>query len=245
MSFFSSLFGGSAPQAEQPKEHTTASDLFQSATFRSAATPSQSQSPAGPSSFLPDPPSNSPQTQTPIAPTALDAFGSAFDPAKLHPLAKLGDKLDFLQLEEDKLTDIQGAASVLPSRGWTDDLCVGTGTTYLAGLAVGGAWGFKEGWQRQLGERSNSKLRINSILNGCTRRGTLLGNSLGVLAIFYNLTNSALDSLRGKHDVFNSIGAAGLSGAAFKSTAGVRPAAVSAGLMMAAAGAWSGLKTII
>jgi len=36
-------------------------------------------------------------------------------------------------LEEDKLSDVQGGTSVLPSRGWTDDLCVGTGTTYLSG----------------------------------------------------------------------------------------------------------------
>jgi hypothetical protein len=57
---------------------------------------------------------------------------SAYDPAKLHPLAGL-DKMDFLQLDEDKLSDVQGAATVLPSRGWTDDLCIGTGTTYLSG----------------------------------------------------------------------------------------------------------------
>jgi import inner membrane translocase subunit TIM23 len=107
--------------------------------------------------------------------------------------------MDFLQLDEDKLTDVQGAASVLPSRGWTDDLCVGTGTTYLsgtsysysihvqvsrlmiAGLGIGGAWGFKEGFSRPLGNNTSFKLRLNSVLNGCTRRGTFVGNSLGVL----------------------------------------------------------------
>jgi len=60
---------------------------------------------------------------------------SAYDPAKLHPLAGL-DKMDFLALDEDKLSDVQGAATVLPSRGWTDDLCIGTGTTYLSGKLV-------------------------------------------------------------------------------------------------------------
>lgn len=49
------------------------------------------------------------------------------------------------------------------------------------GLAVGGLWGLKEGWSRNLGPTASSKLRLNSILNACTRRGTLLGNSLGVL----------------------------------------------------------------
>ncbi len=75
------------------------------------------------------------------------------------------------------------------------------------------------------------------------------------LAIFYNLTNSSLDYARGQHDVFNSIGAAAASGAVFKATgeyhtpsssidyltdgpdsAGVKPAAMSAGIMAGAAG---------
>ena len=102
------------------------------------------------------------------------------------------------------------------------------------GLAVGGVWGLKEGVTRPLGTRSNFRLRLNSVLNGCTRRGTLLGNSLGVLgeafskmtmeyaktlvAIFYNLTNSSLDSARGRHDVWNSMAAAAASGAIYKST---------------------------
>lgn len=34
----------------------------------------------------------------------------------------------------------------------------------------------------------------------------------------YNMTNSSLDSIRGKHDVLNSMGAGAFSGALFKST---------------------------
>src|SRR5882762_5573436 len=48
------------------------------------------------------------------------------------------------------------------------------------GLALGGAWGFREGAGRSLAV-SNARLRINSILNSITRRGTFLGNSAGVL----------------------------------------------------------------
>lgn len=213
MAIFGLFGGGSAqqPAQEQPREHTTSADLFASTNFSQSQ--SQPQSQPG-SSFIPDPPAagpSTPQAAAPQLPSALDTFSSAYDPAKLHPLAGLGQNLDFLQLDEDKLTDMEGAASVLPSRGWTDDLCVGTGTTYVSGeyllpdsrsfdfpcngaaiypivglqltpgLAIGGAWGFKEGWSRQLGENASGKLRLNSILNGCTRRGTLLGNSLGVL----------------------------------------------------------------
>ena len=63
---------------------------------------------------------------------ASDVLG-AFDPARLHPLADLKDKLEYLQLEDDKVNDLPGASTALPSRGWSDDLCYGTGTTYLSG----------------------------------------------------------------------------------------------------------------
>ncbi|ORX33501.1 Tim17/Tim22/Tim23/Pmp24 family-domain-containing protein [Kockovaella imperatae] len=201
----------------------------------STSAPSSTLTPSSPSSSYPS-----------ALPSASDTLSGAYaDPASLHPLAGLGKNLDFLQLEEDKLQNVEGAMNVLPSRGWTDDLCVGTGTTYVSGLAVGGVWGLKEGLGRQLGPNPAFKLRLNSVLNAATRRGTLLGNSLGVLAMFYNIANSSLDSIRGKHDVFNSMGAAALSGAVFKSTSGMRPAAMSAGLMASAAGAWSGFKRLV
>lgn len=127
------IFGLFGSSDSTPQESSASAELFSSTTFKSNVVPSQPE--AQGSSFIPNPPSQStpaPISPTP-APTALDAFGSAFDPAKLHPLAGLGENLDFLQLDEEKLNDLEGAASVLPSRGWTDDLCVGTGTTYLSG----------------------------------------------------------------------------------------------------------------
>lgn len=60
---------------------------------------------------------------------------AAYDPAKLHPLAELGDKLDYLLLEDDKTSEIPGAGTAIPSRGWSDDLCYGTGTMYLGGMS--------------------------------------------------------------------------------------------------------------
>ncbi|WWC87154.1 uncharacterized protein L201_002040 [Kwoniella dendrophila CBS 6074] len=254
MSFLSGLFGGSSSsskpvESEFESEKSASAELFNSTTFRSNASPSSSSSSSSSasSSSLPQPPSASAPLPAQAAPTALDAFGGgAFDPSRLHPLAGLtsGD-LDLLELDEDKLNSIEGSASVLPSRGWTDDLCVGTGTTYLSGLVIGGMWGAKEGLSRPLGNNPSMKLRINSILNGCTRRGSFTGNSLGVLAIFYNLANSSLDSIRGRHDTYNVLGAAALSGAIFKSTAGVRPALVGASIMTAAAGAWSAFKNTV
>ena len=60
---------------------------------------------------------------------------AAYDPAKLHPLAGLGDKLDYLLLDDDKTNQLPGADTAIPSRGWSDDLCYGTGTMYLSGAS--------------------------------------------------------------------------------------------------------------
>lgn len=134
MSFLGGLFGISSPQPE--KEPSPAAELFGTTSFRSNVSATTTEidaaaAAAGPSS------SAAPVTSSPepvvAAPSSLGMLQSSFDVSKLHPMAELGDNLDFLALDEDKLNDIDGSATVLPSRGWTDDLCVGTGTTYLSG----------------------------------------------------------------------------------------------------------------
>ncbi|KAF8141656.1 Tim17/Tim22/Tim23/Pmp24 family-domain-containing protein [Boletus edulis] len=180
-----------------------------------------------------------PEVDTPV--TASDLLLGAYDPTRLHPLAQLGDQLDYLVLDDDKLSDMPGAGTAVPSRGWSDDLCYGTGTMYLGGLAVGGIWGLNEGARRLLAV-SNARLRINSILNSVTRRGTFIGNSAGVLALVYNGINSSMDSFRGKHDTAGSMAAGALTGALYKATAGVKPAFVAATLISGSAGIWSYLK---
>jgi import inner membrane translocase subunit TIM23 len=164
---------------------------------------------------------------------------SAFaDPSQLHPLAGLNrDTLEYISLEDSALSELPGGQSVLPSRGFTDDLCYGTGITYLAGLGIGGAWGLQEGLRRSAGQPP--KLRLNAVLNSVTRRGPFLGNSLGVVAIIYNCINSLIGSVRGKHDAGNTVLAGALSGMLFKSTRGLRPMAISGGIVASVAGAWA------
>ncbi|KAK6007308.1 hypothetical protein QM012_006316 [Aureobasidium pullulans] len=169
----------------------------------------------------------------------------AFDPASLHPLAGLNqDTLDYLSLDDQALSELPGNRSALPSRGWSDDLCYGTGVTYLAGLTVGGAWGLAEGLNR-LPASAPPKLRLNSALNAITRRGPFLGNSAGVIAMVYNGFNSFIGHYRGKHDAANSIVAGALSGMLFKSTKGIRPMMISGGLVAGTAGAWTFVRQMI
>ena len=163
----------------------------------------------------------------------------AFDPAALHPLAGLNqDTLDYLSLDDSALSDLPGSRSILPSRGWSDDLCYGTGVTYLTALSVGGTWGLIEGLNR-LPPTAPPKLRLNSALNAITRRGPFLGNSAGVVAMMYNGINSTIGYYRGKHDTMNSIAAGGISGMLFKSTRGIRPMMISGGIVASLAGTWA------
>ncbi|KAK4115367.1 Tim17-domain-containing protein [Canariomyces notabilis] len=183
-------------------------------------------------------------SSSPFDPTSVqgvDQFlgSSSFaDPTQLHPLAGLNkDTLDYITLEESALSELPGSQSVLPSRGFTDDLCYGTGTTYLLGLSIGGAWGLQEGLRKSVNQPP--KLRLNSVLNSVTRRGPFLGNSAGVVAICYNLINSYIGYLRGKNDAANSILAGALSGMLFKSTRGLRPMMISGGIVASIAGLWA------
>ncbi|KAJ9165539.1 Tim17-domain-containing protein [Coniochaeta hoffmannii] len=196
-------------------------------------------------------PSNAPSVpaqQTFSSPThfdspteGVDSFlnASTFaDPTQLHPLAGLNkDTLDYITLEDSAISDLPGGQSVLPSRGFTDDLCYGTGVTYLTALSLGGAWGLQEGLRRSAGQPP--KLRLNSVLNAVTRRGPFLGNSAGVVAIVYNCFNSYIGYVRGKHDAANTIVAGALSGMLFKSTRGLRPMMISGAVVASVAGVWA------
>ncbi|KAF2481653.1 Tim17/Tim22/Tim23/Pmp24 family-domain-containing protein [Neohortaea acidophila] len=163
----------------------------------------------------------------------------AFDPAALHPLAGLNkDTLDYLTLDDSALSDLPGSKSLLPSRGWSDDLCYGTGVTYLTALSMGGTWGLVEGLNR-LPPTAPPKLRLNSALNAITRRGPFLGNSAGVIALMYNGINSTIGYYRGKHDTMNSIMAGGISGMVYKCTRGPRPMLISGGIVASLAGTWA------
>ncbi|KAL2169667.1 hypothetical protein VTG60DRAFT_5806 [Thermothelomyces hinnuleus] len=202
----------SAPAAPAAPEHHTSTSTYQpTATFD----PTSAQ---GVESFL--------------------GSSSFADPSSLHPLAGLNkDTLEYLTLEDSALSDLPGSQSALPSRGFTDDLCYGTGTTYLAGLTIGGAWGLQEGLRKSVGEPP--RLRLNSVLNSVTRRGPFLGNSAGVVAICYNCINSYIGYLRGKNDAANTIVAGALSGMLFKSTRGLRQMAISGGIVATVAGCWA------
>lgn len=163
---------------------------------------------------------------------------SNLDTARLHPLANLSKGIEYLDLEEEQLSTVQGSEGILPSRGWSDDLCYGTGTLYLLGLGTGGIIGFYDGL-KQLNRNYSGKLKLNTILNGITRRGPMYGNNCGVVAMIYNIANSSFAAYRGKHDTYGSMAAGAVTGAIFKSTRGTKQMGIAASLMALGAGGWS------
>ncbi|KAI9670059.1 MAG: Mitochondrial import inner membrane translocase subunit tim23 [Caeruleum heppii] len=208
---------------------------------KTSSSTSTSSAPSSEFSSSPENGFKSPQFDTTSAGDVSDFLtGPALpDPSQLHPLAGLNQQtLDYLTLDESALSDLPGSQSALPSRGWSDDLCYGTGVTYLSALSMGGAWGLAEGLNR-MPPSAPPKLRLNSVLNSVTRRGPFLGNSAGVIALVYNGINSTIGYYRGKHDAANSVAAGALSGMLFKCTRGIRPMMISGALVASAAGGWT------
>lgn len=183
-----------------------------------------------------------PQQVTNVA--NIIATPGALDPSRLHPLAGLERGVEYLDLDEEKLSSVEGSQGLIPSRGWTDDLCYGTGSVYLTGLGLGGAYGFFEGL-RNIPPNAPGKLQLNTVLNHITRRGPFLGNNAGVLALTYNLINSTIEGLRGKHDAAGSIASGAIAGALFKSSKGLKPMYYASGSMALVAAGWCGLKTLL
>ncbi|OBA25855.1 Tim17-domain-containing protein [Hanseniaspora valbyensis NRRL Y-1626] len=153
------------------------------------------------------------------------------------------DSIDILDIQEDKLSTIEGSQSIIPSRDWRDDLCYGTGTVYGLSLVFGSAYGFFESVGK-IQPGSSFKLQLNTILNNITKRGPFIGNHAGILAMNYNMINSGLDYYRNKHDDYNTLAAGALTGALFKSTKGLKPMVYASGLCTLGAGVWCGFKRV-
>ncbi|PFX32833.1 mitochondrial import inner membrane translocase subunit Tim23-like [Stylophora pistillata] len=154
---------------------------------------------------------------------------SGYDPSTGYSVNRGAGLSPYLNIDPTYLNQ-GGAEFVFPSdskkkRSLGEQMFTGVGTSYMCGLAVGGTWGLYEGLRNPDGK--TMKLRINSVLNGCTRRGPSFGNSLGVIAVMYCSLEALINKARGgEEDEFNSIGAATLAGMIFKSTAGLRPIAI-------------------
>jgi hypothetical protein len=66
-----------------------------------------------------------------------------------------------------------------------------TGIAWLSGFLGGGAYGFAEGWRNA--SSPNWKIKMNSILNASSKRGSNAGNALGILVFMHTASVALLD----------------------------------------------------
>ena len=64
-------------------------------------------------------------------------------------------------------------------RDFMGRLFFNTGLCWLGGFSAGGVYGFSEGWRKAA--NPNFKIRFNSVMNAVSRRGSTLGNALGII----------------------------------------------------------------
>lgn len=119
----------------------------------------------------------------------------------------------------------------------TEQLTYLTGGSYLTGAIIGGSRGFYDAMRASAGK--GTKLRLNAVLNATGKRGAIMANTFGVLALAFSLSESALYNYTSDETLGNYAAAGATAGALFKSTRGPRTAAV-----WAAAGAVTALGTV-
>jgi import inner membrane translocase subunit TIM23 len=109
---------------------------------------------------------------------------------------------------------------------WGEHLTLCTGVGYLTGVTVGAVEGLRRAAVEA--ERGESfKLRVSRALNNCGSVGRAGGNRLGVIAMFFSGTRSAVSHFRSGADDWINTAAAGVSaGALYRMPGGPRAAMV-------------------
>jgi import inner membrane translocase subunit TIM23 len=79
-------------------------------------------------------------------------------------------------------------------RGVVTTMFANTGVSYLFGIFAGGLYGLREGLIHTPSHRF--RVKLNSVLNHCSRHGSRVGNLLGVLSVYYSLYEGAADHVR-------------------------------------------------
>ena len=128
----------------------------------------------------------------------------------LAPMVGLsaGDEPDYLDY------DIKG-------RGFFEKMFWHCGASYLLGMGAGGVYGASVGLRQA--PSPLMRVRVNAVMNGCSKFGSRAGNGFGVLALYYTgfewLADQAeLDRLSGGYDFVNPVVAGAATGALYNVT---------------------------
>jgi len=130
-------------------------------------------------------------------------------------------------------------------RGLVTTMFANTGLSYMIGIGFGGLYGLREGLTNTPSHRF--KVKLNSVLNHCSRHGGRWGNMLGALSVLYTLYEGGMDQLQvdsytapitgNDSVVVGPALAAFLTGATYKLQAGPRVAGLAGTIGLGAVGA--------
>ena len=104
---------------------------------------------------------------------------------------------------------------------------------------MGGTYGLYDGIRKTALTEMRGKLRRTQILNHTLKSGGMVSNTLASVAVIYSTIHVLLSQLREEDDELKSIASGALTGALYKSTAGLRKCGISAAIGMGAATLWS------
>lgn len=152
-----------------------------------------------------------------------------FDARALHEAYRLPSAPEYLFTEESKFH----------RRGWSENLTYYSGVGYLTGVIGGAGKGLTEGVKSKPESGIDTpKLRMNRILNATGNSGRRAGNVMGVLGLFYAVSESGINYISDglTSDGFNAVAAGATTGSLFKLASGPRTAIV-AGVLGASAAA--------
>ena len=128
----------------------------------------------------------------------------------LAPMVGLsaGDEPDYLDY------DIKG-------RGFFEKMFWHCGASYLLGMGAGGVYGASVGLRQA--PSPLMRVRVNAVMNGCSKFGSRAGNGFGVLALYYTTAEQLVNmsGLEEYHDggvVVNQALAGFISGCLYKGT---------------------------
>lgn len=138
------------------------------------------------------------------------------------------DTPDYLQIE--------GSTK---GRGLVTTMFANTGLSYVLGIFGGGIYGLNEGLKNT--PSNKFKVKVNSVLNHCSRHGSRIGNVAGVLSIFYSCYEHAADTFEidqytGPVQPVGPALAAFMTGATYKAQAGPRVAALAGAIGLGSVG---------
>ncbi|GFH52608.1 hypothetical protein CTEN210_09084 [Chaetoceros tenuissimus] len=142
---------------------------------------------------------------------------------------------DYLDYDTDK------------GRGIMVTMFANAGLSYLLGTLGGGLYGLSEGLKNTPSNRF--KVKLNSVLNHCSRHGSRIGNMAGCLSIFYSFyeyaaDNFELDRYTDPVPVQQPL-AAFMTGATYKAFAGPRVAALAGTIGLGSVGVTYGVYSVL